>query len=322
MANTSMGMEALEVHAERQQGRRAFFRAALGAAAVGSGAFLVSQAAQAQTLSEFDVLNFALNLEYLEANFYYYAVYGQAIPVSATGGTGAAGAATGGKQVTFSDRIIAEMAREIAEDELNHVLFLRRQLGERAVAQPAIDLSVSPTSAFSKAAQAATLIPTTASFDPYASDLNFLYGAFLFEDVGVTAYKGSSALITTPAYIDAAAGILAAEAYHAGIIRTTIDQMGSMPGLKASTVRGDTELVSTARDSLDGSTDLDQGIAYVASNAGDTSNIAPTDTNGLAFSRSAGQVLNIVYLTKAEATAGGFFPAGVNGAIRSSINNA
>ncbi len=48
------------------------------------------------------------------------------------------------------------------------------------------------------------------------------------------------------------------------------------------------------------------------------SNIVPTDGNGIAFSRTAGQVLNIVYLNKAATVGGGFFPNGVNGTIRTS----
>ena len=283
---------------------------------------MVSQAAQAQTITDADVLNFALNLEYLEANYYWFSVYGEPIPATSITGAGTPIAATGGRAVSFADPLVAEMAREIANDELAHVNFLRSALGSAAVVQPALDLSVSPTSAFSKAARAATFIAEGAEFDPYASDLNFLYGAFLFEDVGVTAYKGASPLLTNKTYIDAAAGILAAEAYHASMIRTTIDQLGGNRGLKASTIRGDTELVSTARDSLDGPSDLDQGLAYVASGAGPTSNIVPTDSNGIAFSRTTGQVLNIVYLDATAVTAGGFFPAGVNGTIRTSTNNA
>jgi hypothetical protein len=322
MAQDTYNIEALASHAEDRRRRRAFFKAAVGAAALGAGAFVVSSAAQAQTLTDADILNFALNLEYLEANFYYFSVYGQPIPAASITGVGTPVPATGGRAVPFSDPLIAQMAREIAEDELAHVNFLRSALTSAAVAQPALDLSVSATSAFSQAAQAATLVPAGGVFDPYASDLAFLYAAFLFEDVGVTAYKGASPLITNKTYLDAAAGILAAEAYHAAMIRTTIDQLGANPGLKASTIRGDTELVSTARDSLDGSTDLDQGLAYVTSGAGPTSNIVPTDSNGIAFSRSTGQVLNIVYLNKAAVTAGGFFPAGVNGTIRTSTNNA
>ncbi|MCY7396342.1 MAG: ferritin-like domain-containing protein, partial [Nocardioides sp.] len=131
----------------------------------------------------------------------------------------------------------------------------------------------------------------------------------IFEDVGVTAYKGAAPLVTNKTFLEAAAGILAVEAYHAGIIRTSL----YAKGLSAPTLFGAVEAISDARDSLDGPRSLDQGIG----DAG-TANLVPTQRNGIAYTRSAGQVLNVVYLTKDRARKGGFFPKGVNGAINES----
>ncbi len=267
----------------------------------------------AQAVADADVLNFALNLEYLEAQFYSFAATGAGLPGSQLGGTGTQGAVTGGRQVAFQDPLVAQYAREIAADEAAHVAFLRQAIGATAVSQPAIDIGTSPTGAFSAAARAAGLIAAGQSFDAYASDENFLLGAYIFEDVGVTAYKGASPLITNKTFLEAAAGILAAEAYHAGLVRTVLFRKGiAVPALVNAT-----EAISTARDTLDGASDLDQGVRPV----GNASNIVPTDANGIAFSRTTGQVLNIAFLNRMSTDRGGFFPAGVNGAIRLSAAN-
>ena len=256
------------------------------------------------------ILNFALNLEYLEAQFYSYATTGAGLPQNQLSGTGTQGSVTGGRQVAFTDPVVAAYAKEIAGDETNHVRFLRSTLGADAVAQPALDIGTDPNGAFSSAARAAGLVGPGQSFDPYASDENFLLGAFIFEDVGVTAYKGAAPLITSATYLEAAAGILAAEAYHAGLIRTVLYGKG----IQAPTLIDATEAISNARDSLDGPSDLDQGVR--GSNG--ASNIVPTDGNSIAFSRTTGQVLDIVYLTNMAAAKGGFFPNGVNGTINMS----
>jgi hypothetical protein len=261
------------------------------------------------------VLNFALNLEYLEAQFYAFAAFGEGLPANLLSGTGNQGGVTGGRRVNFTDPAVRRYAVEIAQDERAHVAFLRRALGASAVSQPPIDISADANGPFSAAAQAAGLIAAGQSFDPYANDENFLLGAYIFEDVGVTAYKGASPLITNKTFLEAAAGILAAEAYHAALIRTTLFAKGVRT--PAPQLIDATEKISDARDSLDGPSDLDQGVRP----RGAESNIVPADGNGIAFSRTAPQVLNIVFLTKLAAQQGGFFPRGVNGTITTSGAN-
>jgi Ferritin-like domain len=309
MFGKKMVADMISRSAENEADRRNFLRAAglaglgaVGTAAVlGSGALPAAAAPTSSGPSDGAILNFALNLEYLEAEFYLHAYYGWGVPSALTGGKGTRGRVTGGRKVPFSSKAIAQYAREIAEDELNHVAFLRSALGSAAVARPAIDLKGS----FTAAARAAGLITSSQTFDPFANENNFLLAAFIFEDVGVTAYKGAAPLINNKTFLGAAAGILAVEAYHAGIVRSALYQKGLQNEVRA---------ISNARDSLDGKSNKDLGIGKKKGRA----NLVPTDANGIAFSRTAGQVLNVVYLTPERARKGGFYPKGVNGSINTS----
>ena len=313
MFGKKLVVDMINRSAENEADRRNFLRTAglaglgvVGTAGLASSGGLSAAAAPSASAAPSDgaILNFALNLEYLEAEFYLHAYYGWGVPTSATGGKGTRGGVTGGRKVPFKSKLIAQYAQEIAEDELNHVIYLRGALGAAAVARPAIDLKAS----FTAAARAAGLINSTQTFDPFANENNFLLAAFIFEDVGVTAYKGASPLIDNKDYLEAAAGILAVEAYHAGIIRTSLRGRG----LQAAVQK-----ISDARDSLDGAKNIDQGIGSASK-----ANLVPTDKNSIVYSRTPGQVLNVVYLNPAKVSKGGFFPAGLNGSLKTSDDNA
>ncbi len=244
-------------------------------------------------LTDVDYLNFALNLEYLEASYYLIAATGTGLS-AADSGTGA-GAVTGGAQVPFTSKIQQEYAYEIAQDELNHVRFLRSALGTAAVPAPAIDL----VNSFNGAAAAAGIGP---SFNPFASFDTFLVGAFVFEDVGVTAYHGAAGLLTSTANLGAAAGIMAVEAYHAAEVRALVLQAGTA-------YVGYANQISALRATLGGGNETPLSA---------TSIVACDSTNAIAYSRTTSQVLSIVYATQdGGVTSGGFFPDGLNGNIKS-----
>lgn len=308
MFDTTFIRKAIVRSSETALDRRRFFEAT-GVAGLGIGAAaLAAPSASAAEVaasgpSDASILNFALNLEYLEAEFYLRAVTGQGLAASDATGVGTPGAVVGGRPVPFQTPWLRSFAAEVAADEKAHVKFLRAQLGGVAVARPAINLRES----FNAAATAAGLIQPGGTFDPFLNEQNFLLGAFVFEDVGVTAYKGAAPLIQSKVYLEAAAGILAVEAYHAGAIRSAL----YAAGLDVQAGK-----LSDARDSLDGKTDLDQGIKLNGQ-----ANIQPTDANSIAFSRTPGQVLNIAYLNPTAVRSGGFFPQGVNGELNTSQAN-
>lgn len=274
----------------------------MGGAALAGMALSTQAFAQSATVTDTDILNFALNLEYLEAQFYTLATTGKTIDQMGIGITGPGGAAGGtvtvkaGPMVPFTTPLLEQFAQELALNEQNHVTFLRSALSTSAVAMPNIDLMNS----FNALAQAAGLGST---FDPFASETNFLLGAFIFEDVGVTAYHGAAGLISSSAYLDKAAGILAVEAYHAGSIRQRIFAAGTAAQSAAS-------MIAAARASLDGTNNDDIGVGI--SNGAAT--IVDADSNAIAFSRTTTQVLKVVY--GGGATGGAFYPNGLNGNIK------
>ncbi|MCB8883165.1 ferritin-like domain-containing protein [Acidisoma cellulosilytica] len=260
--------------------------AAAGTAGLGLG----TTPARADATLDGEILNFALNLEYLEAEFYLRAVTGSGIPSNLTGGTATV---TGGSLVPFQNTAIAYLAQKIAVDELAHVTFLRTALGSAAVAEPNIDLSDS----FTTLAIAAGLIVAGQTFDPFSSETNFLIGAYIFEDVGVTAYAGAAASLTA-ATLPYAASILAVEAYHAGAIRGRLGEIGGSAA---------TNMISALRQTLSGVGD--NGLNYQSN----MFNFTNVDSNGQAYRRTPQQVLSIVY--GGGTNNGLFYPNGMNGAV-------
>ncbi len=256
---------------KRALSRRTFMeRVGMGSVAVLGVSVIngcLSSSSMAAGASEADVLNFALNLEYLEAEFYIRATTGGTLSAADTGA--ATGATTGGTLVPFTDPTVKAVAQEITFDETQHVRLLRNALGSAAVPKPAIKLD--------------------ALGFGFANDTEFLQLSRDFEDTGVSAYAGAATLLTGN-NLQTAAQILGTEALHTGNIRLLMIQKGIAPK-------------PAALDSLDVPPSPTRYFGV--------------DSNALAIKRTTSQVLSIVYAsTTAGTSSGGFFPNGLNGAIK------
>lgn len=125
----------------------------------------------------------------------------------------------------------------------------------------------------------------------FGNQADFLTVARILEDIGVTAYTGAAGLLKTPAIITTAARLLAAEAEHAGSIHTQVARL---------------KLPSSLVDGAD----------LIPPPSGKTTQYLSINlSNGLAATRTAGQVLFLALGMQADARTGGFFPTSLNGKI-------
>jgi hypothetical protein len=312
--------------------RRSFLAGAgsVAAASAMSGCSNDNPPVSTAAYTDADVLNFALNLEYLEAQFYAYAATGSGISSSLlTAPSGYTGTYTMGSvtlgnaaKVTGLTPAQQDILNEIAYEEQQHVTFLRTALGSAAVPMPSIDLSF-----FGPLAMA--LATPVNGFNPFSSFDYFLLGAFIFEDVGVTAYSGAAPLISAAGvasgYLNAAAGILAVEAYHAGYIRTTLTARAITTGsanypylgvaneigaLRASLTVGNTGAPTTPPTT---SATTETNLTLPTTGTMPSAIVNCSAANATGFSRTVNQVHHIVYGSPTVGVAkGGFFPNGTN----------
>lgn len=185
-----------------------FAGAVAGAALVGGVPKLMAQTTP-PAITDFDILQFALNLEYLEAEFYTVATTGVGIDQQgiAVTGSGTAGPTTGGQVAFLFPDAVKSIALELAFDEQAHVKLLRTFLASKGVtpiAKPAINLNALGIG--------------------FAGEREFLVVSRILEEIGVTAYAGAAPLLQDKTIVGTAAQILATEAQHVGNIRLTVAQ--------------------------------------------------------------------------------------------------
>ena len=220
---------------------------------------------------------------------------------------GGGGPVIGGQKAVLQGSAL-QLAEEFSANEQAHLGFLRTTLGSAALPCPEINIG-SAFNSFVNLTLAALQNPNPyAPFSPYKEFISFYFGAFILADPEVFAYNGASTLISDKTFLEAAAGILAVEGYHAGSIRENLAtvsfalqkwhmfisasnamefcnkgghvQLASLPTVYGINVTTTTNALAAVRAALQGA-DEDLGIA---NRAGST--LVDADGNALVFSRS------------------------------------
>ena len=279
--------------------RRSFFSTLSAFAAATAGAGLLAGAApkaHAQNTAPgndtiLQVLNFALNFEYLES-ILYTNVTGSA-PLSP--GLGAGAPVTGLPGKLNLDPVTLATFENLVSDEPKHVTLLRAvifQLGGTPISQPELDYTAGGTMSITTQAQ---LLAVTRQFTA----------------VGTSAYAGGAALLVgNPFVLTGASQILGAESQHLGSLNALCNFQG---------------VTSPQIDTLDYPPSSPNQF-FTLTPTTNPLTTDPTKAPALGPIRTPQQVLGVVYgVTKpttsptpqAGITKGGFFPQGVNGAIHS-----
>jgi Ferritin-like domain len=224
--NTQNVMELMDPSEEaRLFARRDAIRAgvyaglAMGSLPMVLAAMAKTANAQGTAPSVTEVLNFALKLEYLEAEFYNLAV----------GATSSAMYAGTNQVFTAAGHPPKPVFDEIAKHENAHVTVLKGALGASAVAKPNFD--------FTGGHGATTGGKFNGPFaDVFSNPTTFLALAQAFEDTGVRAYKGGAKyLISSIPALETALQIHSIEARHASKVRRIRGEKGWITG-KANTL--------------------------------------------------------------------------------------
>nr|AWK59779.1 13-62 protein isoform 1 [Craterostigma plantagineum] len=266
--------------------------------------------------SDVSLLEFPLNLELLEAEFFAWAAFGKGIdelePELAKGGPSPIGV-----QKANLSPFIRDIIAQFAYQEFGHVRAIQSSV--EGFPRPLLDLSAKSFATVMDSAFGKTLKPP---FDPYANDINYLLACYVVPYVGLTGYVGANPKLESPVSRKLVAGLLAVEAGQDAIIRALLyERATDKVEPYGITVAEFTNKISELRNKLGDKGVKDLGLIVepeLGAEGKISGNVLAGDKNSLAFPRTPEEVLRIVYSSGDEAQPGGFYPKGANGQIAKS----
>ncbi|XP_031498339.1 desiccation-related protein PCC13-62-like [Nymphaea colorata] len=263
--------------------------------------------------SDLPRIQFALNLEHLEAAFFCYGALGHGLDVLAPelvmGGPPSIGA-----MKANLNPLVEDIIEQFCYQEIAHIRVITETVGP--FPRPLMDLSVKNFAHITNVALGRELNPP---FDPYANTVNFLIATYWLPYMGLTAYVGTDPNLLGYWSHRLVSGLLGVEAGQDAIDRGLLYQMKEEKVEPYNiTVAEFTNHISILRNCLGGCGIKDEGLIVpleLGSENKTCGNILSADVNSLSYARTAAETLRVIYSTGDEHVPGGFLPKGGNGEI-------
>ncbi|OWM63516.1 desiccation-related protein PCC13-62-like [Punica granatum] len=296
------------------------FSWAFGGAASNESQSDLPKCGQAIEASDADRVKFAMNLEFLEAEFFLYGALGRGldsiVPYLAQGGPPPVGA-----QKANLDPLIQQIIEEFGYQEVGHLRAIYTKVG--GIQRPLLNLSAQNFAQVMDEAVGRKLQPP---FDPYANSINYLLASYLIPYVGLVGYVGTIPYLSDFNSKSLVASLLGVESGQDAVLRTLLyERANQVVAPYNMTVAEFTNKTSALRNKLAMCGIKDEGIIVPSSLGAEnrtTSNILSADSYSVSYSRTPQEIARIVYGTGNEAKPGGFYPRGANGRIARSLRSA
>ncbi|XP_039157067.1 desiccation-related protein PCC13-62-like [Eucalyptus grandis] len=260
-----------------------------------------------------ELIHVAMNLEFLEAEFFLYGALGKGLdsvaPYLALGGP----PPIGGKKANL-DPLVQQIIEEFGYEEVGHLRAIYTTVG--GIQRPLIDISAKKFAMIVDSALGHRLWPP---FDPYLSSVNYLLASYLIPYVGLTGYVGTIPNLSNYTTKALVAGLLGVESGQDAVIRALLYERAHEKVVPYDvTVVEFTNLFSIRRNKLGMCGIKDEGIIVPpvlgAEQRIDT-NVLSSNKASLSYPRTPQEVLRVVYGTGNEHVPGRYFPHGANGEV-------
>ncbi|KAL2459750.1 hypothetical protein Fot_54494 [Forsythia ovata] len=281
-----------------------------------SSAIYIENDAEELPKSDVDLLEFPLNLEYLEAEFFSWGAFGRGLdrlaPNLAMGGPPPIGA----KKARLSP-IVKDIIAQFALQEFGHLRAIKKTVP--GFPRPLLNLSAASFATIMNNAFGKPLMPP---FDPYANDINYLLASYVVPYVGLTGYVGANPKLQSSTAKRLVAGLLGVESGQDAVIRALLYERAMVKVLPYGyTVAEFTNRISMLRNKLGKGGLKDEGLIVKPAQGAEgriAGNVLAGDKFSLAFDRTPEEILRIVYGSGKENKPGGFYPKGADGKIAKS----